>query len=235
MAGKGDERLSTEPAHLIGSTTDPSESTSSETFQGSLVEGREQCQAAQAALDQAAKAVDDDKIENATAALTFDKCLTATVGELVYIWDDGKNRVLNLRPAERDALGAVELRRRKEFFKTNLDTPPSRLSSKGRTAAVTKLKSIHQRLSDAPEYFPPEVLAPLGEKLDALPQAHEGVLAEARDDHPLMVTLEAARDRATSRRVAMRGLLASVLGFEESPLSVDEFILQSRAKRKKEE
>ncbi len=235
MAGKGDETLSTELEHLIDSTTDSAEITSSKGFQDGLHDGREHCKAAKVKLDLAAKAVDDDKIENATAALKFDNCLTATVDELVYIWDDGKNRVLNLRPAERDALDAVELKRRKEFFKTHLDSPPSKLTSKGRTAAVTKLKSIFHRLSEATEYFPTEGLTTLGDKLDALNQAHEAVLAEARDDHPLLATLEEARVRATSRRVAMRGLLASVLRFEESPLSVEEFILRSQTKRKREE
>lgn len=227
MAGTGDEALSTKLEHLIGSTKNQAEITSCEAFRAALLEGHERCKASKAELDGAVKAVDDDKIENSTAALTFSEALNATVEELKYTWDDGRNRLLNLRPAERRALGEVELKRRRDFFEINLDMPPSRFSSTGRTAATSKLSAIFQRLSGAPAYFPSEALATLGEKLDALTQAHEAVIAEALDDHPLIVALETARAQATSSHVAMRELLSGVLRFEESPSSVNEFILRT--------
>jgi len=97
----------------------------------------------------------------------------------------------------------------------------------GRTAAINRLRSIHERLAQNPAYVTAAELAPFATRTQAAEQAHAAVVAEALDDQPLYDTLFKARFEAQSCRVAFRSLLDGILRFERGAVDVDHFLLRT--------
>ncbi len=227
MASEQDRALSNELAHLIQATASPEGVAANTAFRRAIAEARARCQQAKAELDRAAKAVDDDTAQNQAAAAAFTEAFTACLDEFRVLAGNVKNRLLNLRADDRAALGAAEMSKREAFIASNIDLPPSRIAELGRTAAINRLRSVHDRLAQEPAYVPPVELAPFAARLQAAEQAHAAVVAEALDDQPLYDSLFKARFEAQSCRVAFRSLLDAVLRFEHSPVDVDQFLLRA--------
>jgi len=227
MAGEQDQALSNELAHLIKATAAPETVVAAAEFLSAIALARSQSETAKAELDRSVKAVDDDGTENKAVALAFANALTACLDELRFVGGNVKNRLLNLRAEDRQALGAEEMSNRERFIATNIEPAPSEIASMGRTAAVNRVRSIHDRLAENTSYAPAAEIAAFAASVKAVEEAHARVLAEKLDDQPLYDSLVKARVEAQSFRVAFRSLLDGVLRFERSPVDVDQFLIRT--------
>lgn len=230
MPGVKDTELIKQLANMIEATESPAVVTTDPDFQPGVRKGRERSIAAKNELERAAKAADDDTTENKAVALAFADALAACVGELAFLSGELKNRLLNVRPEQKQTVGAVELSNRRRFLATVIDTPPSRIAGSGRVAATTKLRTIANGMAQAGGYVKPEELAVYEARVVEVEQASVAVAAEALDDTPIYNELVAARVEAMLCRVAFRELLSAVLRFGSSELDVDEFLLRARTR-----
>lgn len=235
MAGILDTTLVNQLDNMIQATEAPDAITSNEAFRGAIVEGRGRSLAARDALTGAARVVDDDNAENKAVALDFANAVTRAFEEYTILGGATRNRLLNLREEEQRALGANEMMARQRFVSTSFELTVRQLSSLSRTALTGKLVSNREALEKKPEYVPAEDLAPFAAAVAEVVRQNTAVKAEALDDAAFYGDLVAARAGAAACRVAFRELISSVLRFEASPLSVDEFILKRRTRTAKPE
>lgn len=107
------------------------------------------------------------------------------------------------------------------------DGAPSDIARMGRTAAVNRVRSIHDRMAANAAYVPAAELDPFASSIGALEGALQAVVEEGLDDQPLCDALVQARIEAQVCRVAFRALLDGVLRFDHSALDVDQFLLRT--------
>ncbi|MEO1267389.1 MAG: hypothetical protein AAFX99_04775 [Myxococcota bacterium] len=224
-----DQTLLTRLNHIIDATAPEAGTvTTTEEFQAAMAKGRSQCIAARDTLRAASDAFDNDQIENRTVALKFDKTLEANVDEMNWLRGRAYGRWLDgLRSSERDALGEGELDRRQRVLAQVFSMTASRLQSIAVAKAHEFLIALPARLEPLP--LSDEERAPFASLTQELATAHAALVAEKLDDEPRFQARRRARSEASRCAVSMRNLLAGVLGLDDSPLEVDEFILKRRS------
>lgn len=230
MSTQIDDALLKRIDHLVEATDDVQPITDTPEFQGAIHHGRQRCLEARDGLAAAARARAIDMVENATTAADFtDKAATA-VDEYGYLRESIRTSLLNVPPSVRVQLGPAEMTRRARFIEEFLPLSVSEVARMGRQAIVTHLTDILSSLVG--EWaIQAETLQGFETAVEELQKSWGLVLHELVDDAELENKLLEARALASTRTIAMRGLLEAILRFENKALDVDTLLLKTPPKK----
>lgn len=211
--------------HLVEATDDLQPITQTPEFQGAIQRGRTLCLEARDGLAAAARARAIDLVENDTSSADFTDKAAAAIDEYGYLRESIRTSLLNVPPSVRVQLGPAEMTRRARFIEEFLPLPVSEVARLGRQAIVTHLGGVMGSLVG--EWaIQAEILQGFETAVEELQAAWKIVIHEEVDDAEVEKKLLEARALASTRTIAMRGLLAAVLRFDNSPLDVDTLLLK---------
>lgn len=228
-----DNELREKALHIQDATANPGVVSQEEVIKAALIFGLAQLKEAIDAHEVASQAVEADNIENQTAFDRFDEARKAGVEETIWVRKKIEANLLDLPPDELKLLDDSEINRRKNVLAALFPVQPHTLRDLRASGVRSQLTSRLEGLKKASRSDVPEaLLSRLETKVKAVETTYKTLIEEGLDDAPLYEALVVTRRRLDNVTAAQRALVQSALRFENSDISLDEFILKLRQRNR---
>lgn len=224
MKTETDRNFLTRLGHVAAASESPAAITADPKWHQTVQWVQQESIVAYQRLDKASDGLAQDQTENKAAQAAWNTAIGAAAKFVGWLADDLRHRLRSTRPGDPEPT-AAEKQKIEGFLNTFQPFAPSELIKLRAAAAVPHLNTLATILEQYPQWVAKPDVAAVQQHAMNCEEKWKALVAEGLDDDGIRDELVQARAQAQATMVGARMILNGILTLSQSPLTLDELIL----------